>query len=176
MLNGYKQSRTLFHGIFFYPALIFWIGLDWTGNYNFFFSESSCETKSRGKKLSHFLFSVGGCFWRTKKWVSWLWAVNFSLQAWWQQQYQYSNLIKNGKQGTTVFVYVVVLLVWLNSRRLIEVKSILSLPGAGMLLADKADLRPAGSSAACSYRGMSGPKWIQPIRFFCLSLLLSRVS
>ena len=39
-----------------------------------------------------------------------------------------------------------------------EVKSILSLPGAGMLLADKADLRPAGSSAACSYRGMSGPK------------------
>ena len=40
-----------------------------------------------------------------------------------------------------------------NSRRLIEVKSILSLPGAGMLLADKADLRLAGSSAARSYRG-----------------------
>ena len=36
----------------------------------------------------------------------------------------------------------------LSSRRLIEVKSILSLPGAGMLLTDEADLRLAGSSVA----------------------------
>ena len=38
-----------------------------------------------------------------------------------------------------------------------EVKSILSFLVAGMLLADEADLRLAGSSAARSYRGMSGP-------------------
>ena len=36
----------------------------------------------------------------------------------------------------------------LNSRRLIEVKSILSFPGAGMLLAEGTDLRLAGSSVA----------------------------
>ena len=123
--------------------LLNWAGLNW--QFQFFFSESGCETKSRGKKLSHFLFSFGGCFWRTKKWVSWLWAVNFSLQVWWQQQYQYSNLIN--KEPLCLFMW------WscwysLSSRRLIEVKSILSLPGAGMLLADEADLRLAGSSVA----------------------------
>lgn len=36
----------------------------------------------------------------------------------------------------------------LNSRRLIEVQSILSFPGAGMLLAEGTDLRLAGSSVA----------------------------
>ena len=38
-------------------------------------------------------------------------SVNFSLQVLWQQQYQYSNLIRNGRQGT-VFLYVVVMLVF----------------------------------------------------------------
>lgn len=44
----------------------------------------------------------------------------------------------------------------LTTEDLIEVKSILSFPGAGMLLADETDLRLAGSSSARSYKGMSG--------------------
>ena len=154
--------------------LLNWAGLNW--QFQFCFAESGCETKSRGKKLSHFLFSFGGRFWRSKKWVSWLWAVIFQCK-------------HGGNNNTNILIWLkmvnkepLCLCMWwscwysFNSRRLIEVKSILSFLVAGILLADEVDLRPAGSSAACSYRGMSGPKWIQPIRFFCLSLLLSRVS
>ena len=126
-----------------------WAGLNW--QLQFFFSESSCETKSRGKKLSHFLFSFGGRFWRTKKWVSWLWAVNFSLQAWWQQQYQYSNLIRNGKQGTTVFVYAVVMLVFTYQQKIDwgQVDSVLS-----------------WSRYAVGWQG-----WFETGRFFCSTQL-----
>ena len=135
--------------------LLNWAGLNW--QFQFFFSESGCETKSRGKKLSHFLFSFGGCFWRTKKWVSWLWAVNFSLQ------------VYGGNNNTNILIWLkmvnkepLCLCMWwscwysLNSRRLIEVKSILSFPETGRFFCS-------------SYRGISGPKWIQPIQGFSAS-------
>ena len=68
-----------FMGYFFILLQSFELG--WTElAITIFFSESSCETKSRGKKLSHFLFSFGGRFWRSKKWVSWLWAVIFQCK------------------------------------------------------------------------------------------------
>ena len=63
----------------------------------------------------------------------------------------------------------------LQSRRLIEIESILFCPSAGTLMAEEADSRPEVFPSGC--REVSGLGWVQLERgFFRLSLFSSRVA